>query len=130
MKEIVTAFNSMLQKSQFSTVISIPQFYQHVMEGIFTHFFPDRDNSTSVTLYNKDDIEFFLKFANGQSTLMDVNQIIYRDNQSKNFICFSRLKLFLDRILCNGWSKNDTKHMTFYKSEVSNLNTILIVVYL
>ena len=126
MKEIVTAFNMTLQNSQLSKLISIPQFYQHVMEGIFTHFFPDTDDST---VYSKDDIEFFFKFANGQNTLKDVNQIIYTDDQSKSFICFSKLKPFLDRILCKGWTKNgnNAQHMTFYKLEVNNLNSILII---
>ena len=104
----------MLQNSQLSKLIPMPQFYQHVMEGIFTHFFPDTDDSTSVTVYSKDDVEFFYKFANEQNTLKDANQIIHTDNQSKTFICFSKLKPFLDRILCKGWTKNghDTKHMT------------------
>ena len=121
----------MLQNPEFSKLNSIPQFYQYVMEGILTHFFPDTDSSSSVTVYNKDDIEFFLKFANGQSAFNDVNQIVHRDTQAPKSICLSKLKLFFNRILCKGWTMNEDidEQMTFYKLEVSNLVILIIDPY-
>ena len=94
------------------------------MEGLFTHFFPDTNDPASV--YNKDNIEFFLTFVIEQSTLKDITQSI---NQSR--ICFSKLKMFLDRILCKGWNKNgiDAEPMSFYKLEVNN-NTIFTTIYI
>lgn len=74
LKQIVIALNLMLQNSQFTKLISVPQFYQYIMEGLFTHFFPDTNDPTCV--YGKEDVEFFLMFANDQSTLEDVTETI------------------------------------------------------
>ena len=94
----------------------MPQLYQYVVEGLFNHFFSD-----TMSVYNVEDVEFFLMFANEQNTLKDV-QTIHPDNQSGNLICFSKLKFHLDKILRKGWndSKTDAKPMTFYKLEVNN----------
>ena len=110
MKQIVSSFHLMLQSPQFATIISMLQLYQHVMEGLFTHFFPD----TGV-VYSKEDIEFFLTFANEQN---DLKETIY---QVENRISLSKFKFHLDRILSKGWSKNGilAKPLNFYKSEVN-----------
>ena len=106
----------------------MPYFYQYVMEGLFTHFFPDTNDPESV--YNKDDIEFFLSFANKQSALKDITQSTHMDNQSR--IRFSKLKIFLDRILCKGWNKDgiNAEPMSFYKLEVNNSNNTFIIIYI
>ena len=59
-----------------------------------------------------EDVEFFLMFANKQNT----------DNPSGSRICFSKLKFYLDKILCKGWnnSETDAKPMTLYNLEVNN----------
>lgn len=90
------------------------------MEGLFTHFFPDTNDPTCV--YGKEDVEFFLMFANDQSTLEDVTETICPVDRYKNVLCFSKLKFYLDRILCKGWSKNEiyAKPTNFYKLEVSS----------
>ena len=121
MKQIVAAIIEMLQNPHFTKLISMPHFYQYIMDGLFTHFFPDTDDTT--TVYNKKDIEFFLTFANEQNSLKDT---AHPDDQSKNLIYFSKLKFYLDRILCKGWNGGGThaRPLTFYKSEV-NVNTIL-----
>ena len=114
LKQIVIALNLMLKNSQFT---KLPQFYQCIMEGLFTHFFPDTNDPTCV--YSKEDVEFFLMFANDQSTLKDVTETVYPVDQ---YPCFSKLKFYLDRILCKGWSKDElyAKPTNFYKLEVSN----------
>ena len=114
---MVIALYVMLQNSQFIKLISVPQFYQCIMEGLFTHFFPDTNDPTCV--YSKEDVEFFLTFANDQSTLKDVTQPV---DQYQNLICFSKLKFYLDRILCKGWNENEiyAKPANFYKLEVNN----------
>ena len=120
LKQIVIALNLMLQNTQFTKLISVPQFYQSIMEGLFTHFFPDTNDPTCV--YSKEDVEFFLMFANDQSTLKDVTEMVYPVDQHQDLLCFSRLKFYLDRILCKGWNKNEmyAKPTKFYKLEVSN----------
>lgn len=106
----------MLESPQFNKIVSIPQLYQHVMEGLFTHFFPD-----TATVYSKEDIGFFLSFANEQNKWKTYIEAIY---QSENIINISKFKFYLDRILCKGWSKSGAiaKPLTFYKSEVNNSN--------
>ena len=110
----------MLESPQFNKTVSIPQVYQHVMEGLFTHFFPD-----TTTVYSKEDIEFFLSFANEQYKWKAYIEAIY---QSENLINISKFKFYLDRILCKGWSKSGTiaKPLTFYKLEVNNSNIFSI----
>ena len=95
----------------------MPQLYQHIMEGLFTHFFPDTGDS-----YSKEDIEFFLAFTNEQDKQNAYNQAVQQDDQAKKFISLSKFKFHLDRILCKGWSKNRAaaKPLTFYKLEVNN----------
>ena len=85
------------------------------MEGLFNHFFSD-----TMSIYNMEDVEFFLMFANEQNTLKDI-QTIHPDDQS---VCFSKLKFHLDKILHKGWNDSETvaKPMTFYKLEVNNFN--------
>ena len=115
LKQIVSSFHLMLQSPQFATIAQMPQLYQHIMEGLFTHFFPDTGDPAAV--YSKEDIEFFLAFANEQHNWKET---IYQDD--KNVISLSKFKFHLDRILCKGWSKNGTsaKPLTFYKLEVNN----------
>lgn len=98
----------MLQSPQFAAIVQMPQ---HIMEGLFTHFFPDTANPSAV--YSKEDIEFFLTFANEQ-------EIICQDDG--NLMSLSKFKFHLDRILCKGWSKNGAvaKPLTFYKLEVNS----------
>ena len=117
LKQIVLSFHMMLQSPQFAAIIQMPQLYQHIMEGLFTHFFPDTGDPAAV--YSKEDIEFFLTFANEQKT-------IYQDDG--NLISLSKFKFHLDRILCKGWSKNGTfaKPLTFYKLEV-NIDSIFSI---
>ena len=99
----------------------MPQLYQHIMEGLFTHFFPDTSDPRAV--YDKQDVQFFLAFANDQYKQKTHNQ---KDDKSQNFINLSKFKFHLDRILCKGWSKNGVvaKPLTFYKLEVNN-NSII-----
>lgn len=108
LEQIVTSFHTMLQSPQF-TKDSITLLYQFVMDGLFTHFFPDTSDSKAI--YNKEDIEFFLTFANKQS----------------ESISLSKFKFHLDRILCKGWSKSGTiaKPLTFYKLEVTTMMCLL-----
>lgn len=108
----------MLQSPQFHETISVPQLYQHVIEELFAHFFPDTNDPKIV--YSKEDVEFFLLFANEQNKWKIQIHGVYHD-QSENLINSSKLKFYLDRILCRGWSGNGTiaKPLTFYKSEVS-----------
>ena len=96
----------------------MPQLYQHIMEGLFIHFFPDTDDSKVV--YSKEDIKFFLTFANEQHKWEDHAETFHQDNKSDNLISLSKFKFHLDRILCKGWSKSGTsaKPLTFYKLEV------------
>ena len=114
LNQIVSSFHVMLQSPQFAAVVSMPQLYQHVMEGLFTHFFPEISDRTAV--YSKEDIEFFLTFANEQNNWKEA---VYQNN---NLISLSKFKFHLDRILCKGWSKNgaSAKPLTFYKLEVSS----------
>ena len=113
----MTSFHTMIESSQFNKIVSIPQLYQHVTEGLFTHFFPDTDNSTIV--YSQEDVQFFLSFANDQTKWKTYIEAIY---QSDNLINISKFKFYLDKILCKGWSKSGTiaKPLTFYKLEVNN----------
>ena len=113
----MSSFHKMLESPQFNKLASIPQLYQYVMEGLFTHFFPDTNNST--TVYSKEDIKFFLTFANEQNKWKSCIEAIY---QFENLINISKFKFYLDRILCKGWSKSGTiaKPLTFYKLEVNN----------
>jgi len=113
----------MLQSPQFTKIISTQQLYQFVMEGLFTHFFPDTNDPGAV--YNKEDIVFFLTCANEPNKLKGY---IQQDDQSKNLISLSKFKYHLDRILCKGWSKNGTvaKPLIFYKSEVNNYFSIYL----
>ena len=119
----------MLQNPQFTKLTtSMPQFYHYIMEGLFTHFFPDTGDST--TVYSKEDIEFFLVFANEQNSLEDITQTIHPYDQS---IYFSKLKFYLDRILCRGWNNNgtDARPLNFYNLEVnSNIVASYIKLYI
>lgn len=96
----------------------MPQFYRHIMEGLFNHFFPDTDDHMSV--YSKEDADFFLTFVNEQSIFPTA---IHSDDQPRSIV-FSKLKIYLDRILCRGWKENgiDAKPLNFYKSDVSTYN--------
>ena len=113
----MSSFHKMLESPQFNKLASIPQLYQYVMEGLFTHFFPDTNNSA--TVYSKEDIKFFLTFANEQNKWKSYIEAIY---QFENLINISKFKFYLDRILCKGWNKSGTiaKPLTFYKLEVNN----------
>ena len=88
------------------------------MEGLFAHFFPAANEPISV--YSKEDITFFLEFANEQNTLKELIQTIHPDKQSKTLIYLSKFKFHLERILCKGWNKNGmfAKPLNFYKNEV------------
>ena len=110
----------MLQNPEFAKIVSIPQSYQHIMEGLFIHFFPDTNDSTVV--YTKEDVGFYLSFSNEQSKWKVHVQTISQNHQSENLISSSKFKFHLDRILCKGWSDNATNAnpLTFYKSEVHN----------
>ena len=110
MEQIVSSLHELLQGPQF---VSISQFFQHVTEGLFAHFF--HDNSTAV--YSKEDIKFFLSYVKEQNE--------WKENimqHSENLISMSKLKLYLDRILRKGWGKStiNAEPLNFYKSEVSN----------
>ena len=120
LKEIVSSFHIMLHSPQFTKVVSVSQLYQHIMEGLFSHFFPDTGDSKAV--YSKEDIEFFLTFANEQDKQKTHNQTLCQDDQSANSISLSKFKFHLDRILCKGWSKSEVvaKPLTFYKLEVKS----------
>ena len=120
LKEIVSSFHIMLHSPQFTKVVSVSQLYQHIMEGLFSHFFPDTGDSKAV--YSKKDIEFFLTFANEQDKQKAHNQTLCQDDQSANSISLSKFKFHLDRILCKGWSKSEVvaKPLTFYKLEVKS----------
>ena len=121
LKEIVTSFHIMLQSPQFTKVVTMSQLYQHIMEGLFAHFFPDTGNSKAV--YSKEDIKFFLTFANEQDKQKAYSQLLSQDDQSANSISLSKFKFHLDRILCKGWSKSEivAKPLTFYKLEVKSI---------
>lgn len=108
LKKIVSSFDAMIQGPQFE-VISIPHLYQHIIEGFFTHFFPE-----SGSVYSKSDIEFLLLYINQQDKLRSSN------NQSQSLINPAKFKLHLDRILCKGWSNSGASAdpLFFYKVEV------------
>jgi len=120
LKQIVTAFETVLQDTQSIKLISIKQYYQYVVEDLFAHFFPATNEPISV--YSKEDIEFFLMFANQQNTLKDLIPTVHPDDHSKSHINLSKFKFYLDRILCKGWSENElvAKPLAFYKLEVNN----------
>ena len=109
LKQIVTSFNAVVQIPQFTEPFSSPQSYNHIIEGLFTYFFPD-----SASVYSKGDIEFFLEFTNEKDNCI---QSLHSDSQPKNLLKF---KVHLDRILCKGWSKSgaSANPLDFYKSEV------------
>ena len=113
-----------MESPQFAKLISMPQLYQHIMEGLLTHFFPDTDDSGEV--YNKQDVQFFLSFANEQYKQKAHDQTFHQDDKLQNFIILSKFKFHLDKILHKGWSKNGVvaKPLTFYKLEVNN-NSII-----
>ena len=115
----------MLQSPQFTKIISMPQLYQHIMEGLFIHFFPDTDDSKVV--YSKEDIEFFLTFANEQHKWKGHAQKFHQDDRSKNLISFSKFKFHLDRILCKGWSESGptAKPLNCYKLEVKDSKMLM-----
>ena len=124
LKEIISSFHIMLQRPQFTKVVSMSQLYQHIIEGLLAHFFPDTGDSKIV--YSKEDIEFFLTFANAQDNQKTCNKRLCKDDQSTNFIILSKFKCHLDRILCKGWSKNlnVAEPLTFYKLEVKSIMVI------
>ena len=107
----------MIQSPQFIEVISTTQLYQKIMEGLFTHFFPD-----SVLMYSKEDIEFFMAFTNDQNALKILINPLHSDDQPQNIINLSKFKNCLDRILCKGWSESGAPAdpLEFYKFEVSS----------
>lgn len=107
----------LLQNPQFTKLISVPHFYKHIIDGLLAHFFPDTNDSTSI--YIKEDIEFFLTFANEQNLLEDA---IDPDDQSKSVVHFSKYKFYLDRILCKGWNNSgtDVSLLPSYKLEVNS----------
>ena len=104
LEQIMTSLNAMIEGPQFSELISTPQ---KITEALYMHFFPD-----SALMYSKRDIEYFLTFTNEQSS----------DVQPQNPLNLSKLKIFLDRILCKGWSKSGAvaNPLDFYKLEVNN----------
>ena len=120
LKEIVSSFHIMLHSPQFTQVVSVSPLYQHIIQGLFAHFFPD--NGDSKTVYSKEDIKFFLTFANEQDKQKAHNQILSQEDQSTNSISLSKFKFHLERILCKGWSKSEivARPLTFYKLEVKS----------
>ena len=107
-----------IQSPQFTELISIPHLYQKIMEDLFAHFFTD-----STVMYSKEDIEFFMTFTNEQ----DILRIpLHSDDQPQNLLNLSKFKIYLDRILCKGWSESGAAAdpLEFYKLEV-NHNLVL-----
>ena len=108
----------MIQSPQFVELISTPQLYQKIMEGLFTHFFPD-----SASMYSKEDIEFFMAFTNEKNALRILINPLHSDDQPQNQLNLSKFKNCLDRTLCKGWSESGAAAdpLEFYKLEVSNI---------
>ena len=106
----------MIPSPQFIELISTPQLYQRIMEGLFTHFFPD-----SALTYNQEDIKFFIAFTNGQKALRILINPLHSD-QPQNLFNLSKFKSCLDRILCKGWNEGGAAAdpLEFYKSDVSS----------
>ena len=107
----------MIQSPQFIELISTPQLYQRIMEGLFTHFFPD-----SALMYSQEDIEFFIAFTNDQKALRILINPLHSDDEPQNLLNLSKFKSCLDRILCKGWSESGAAAdpLEFYKSDVSS----------
>ena len=117
LKQIVTSLTAMIQGPQFIELISTPLLYQKITEGLYMHFFPDY-----ALMYSKRDIEFFLTFTNEQDTLRKLIERLCSDDRPQDPLNLSKLKIFLDRILCKGWSKSGAvaNPLDFYKLEVNN----------
>jgi len=111
-------FNVMMQSPQFEEVVK-KQLHHYILEGLISHFFPDIDSS-----YCKEDIEYFVSFANKQVTWKHSFQKQHVTESSDlllgKCISLSKLKFHLDKILCKGSSKSGkvSKPINLYKLEV------------
>ena len=127
--QTMECFNVMMQSPQFEEVVK-KQLHHHILEGLISHFFPEIGSSTS--LYCKEDIEYFVSFANKQKKWKHSVQKDHvaesSDLQLDSCISLSKFKFHLDKILCKGWSKNGkaSKPINLYKLEVRNSFTVLI----
>ena len=120
-------FSVMMQSPQFEEVKK-EQSYYHILEGLISHFFPETDS-----LYCKEDVEYFISFANKQTTWKHSVQTGHvaesNDSVLDNCISLSKFKFHLDKILCKGWSKNGkaSKPLNLYKLEVIYYNYVFSV---
>ena len=110
---------SVLTTPQFAEVVK-RQLHHHILEGLISHFFPETDS-----LYSKDDVEYFISFANKQTSWKHSVQTVPGPDDLVLDSCMSlsKFKFHLDKILSKGWSKNGkpSKPLNIYKSEVTIL---------
>ena len=123
MKSVVESFNRALQGPQF-TVIVENQLHHCIIDSLFMQFFPEcmktaRTKYEECIPYQKEDIEFFAKFANDEVQCPPISVTQLNDKPSR-CISLYKFKFYLDNILSTGWSEHGEllKPLNFYKSEV------------
>jgi len=85
-------------------------------------FFPESMKMKNEEPFEKEDIFFFVKFANDEVQLVQELPIQLKklDEKTNDFITLSKFRSYLDRILSRGWSedKRTLKPLNLYKYEV------------
>jgi len=122
LENIINFIDIALESPQFDQVRK-QQLQLVVNDGLFAQFFPEIDDSSSLSgsdgfSYCKEDVEFFVKFANCKMPPVEKNNL---KEKTHNCISLSKFKFHLDKILCRGWStdKDFSKPLNLYKTEVS-----------
>jgi len=124
LENIINFIDIALESPQFDQVKK-QQLQLIVNDGLFTQFFPEIDDSSSLSgsngfSYCKEDVEFFVKFANCKMPPVEnISPENIKEN-THNCISLSKFKFHLDKILHRGWStdKDFSKPLNLYKTEV------------
>ena len=110
-----------VQGPRFANIVE-NKLYHCIIEGLFVQFFPESVKANAKEPYNKEDVVFFMKFANDEVPLIQElpSQPNTMQGQTYDSINLSQFKSFLDRILSRGWTKDRKmlKPLNLYKFEV------------
>jgi len=88
LKHIVECFNGLLQGQQFTEIIK-KRLHHHLLEGIISHFFPERNKFEPP--YSKEDVMYFVSFASEQTSWKNSLPKVYVSvsNTSLMYSCIS-----------------------------------------
>ena len=121
------SFDIAVQGPQFADIVE-KQLCHYITDGLFMQFFPESMKTTLKNEkdepYHKEDIEFFVKFANDLVPLVlslpTSKTQLPMNGKTYSCISLSKYKLYLDNILSRGWNKDYEmlKPLNFYKCEV------------